>query len=39
MYMCTVLLPLDVNSIAVDKYITSYIILLETTELTVSTGS
>jgi len=34
--MCTVLLPPCVT-IAVDKYIVSYIIIRETTELTVST--
>ena len=33
------LLPVRVNPIAVDKYIISYIIIRETTELTVSTGS
>ena len=35
--MCTVLLPPYANTIAIDKYIVSYIIIRETTELTVST--
>jgi hypothetical protein len=36
--MCTVLLPPCVNTIAVDQYTVSYIITLETAELTVSTA-
>ena len=35
--MCTVLLPPCVNTTAVDKYIVSYIIIWETTELAVAT--